>query len=348
MMTALPWPCDRHLDLRGLACPLPVLKARKALLGMAPGQTPAGRGGRSARRDRPPPFLPGGGPRPPRPGAAGRHLAVPDRARRRGGAGPTEARRRRKSPAVTARPGLRWAKSTAATPRCHRHRRKDHRSRDRRGCGRRRSGATAPAWKAPAAATPGRPASTMAKTAWSSSMLSLPGAKSLMVSTLSAAELAVENEGVGTLAADQACPSPLRPLQRIRRRCAAIEGVIAGTANQGVGLGLAAQHVIAVADPRSSPTVAVPLRALLAAAAVGCRELEHLGVGRRRRNKTLFEPSRIGRLEGGVVGVRPVRRWRPDVQVELHRRSSARGSVSTRTTSPSTSQRTSLGSHSIR
>jgi tRNA 2-thiouridine synthesizing protein A len=37
-MTALPWPADRHLDLRGLACPLPVLKARKALLGLAPGQ----------------------------------------------------------------------------------------------------------------------------------------------------------------------------------------------------------------------------------------------------------------------------------------------------------------------
>lgn len=29
--------CDRELDLRGLACPLPVLKARKALLGLAPG-----------------------------------------------------------------------------------------------------------------------------------------------------------------------------------------------------------------------------------------------------------------------------------------------------------------------
>jgi tRNA 2-thiouridine synthesizing protein A len=28
---------DRTLDLRGLACPLPVLKARKALLGLAPG-----------------------------------------------------------------------------------------------------------------------------------------------------------------------------------------------------------------------------------------------------------------------------------------------------------------------
>jgi len=37
-MTALPWPADRHLDLRGLACPLPVLKARKALIGLAPGQ----------------------------------------------------------------------------------------------------------------------------------------------------------------------------------------------------------------------------------------------------------------------------------------------------------------------
>lgn len=29
---------DRELDLRGFACPLPVLKARKALLGMTRGQ----------------------------------------------------------------------------------------------------------------------------------------------------------------------------------------------------------------------------------------------------------------------------------------------------------------------
>lgn len=29
--------CDHTLDLRGLACPLPVLKARKALLGLPPG-----------------------------------------------------------------------------------------------------------------------------------------------------------------------------------------------------------------------------------------------------------------------------------------------------------------------
>lgn len=29
---------DRTVDTRGLSCPLPVLKARKALLGMAPGQ----------------------------------------------------------------------------------------------------------------------------------------------------------------------------------------------------------------------------------------------------------------------------------------------------------------------
>jgi tRNA 2-thiouridine synthesizing protein A len=37
-MTGITWDCDRRLDLRGLACPLPVLKARKALLGLAPGQ----------------------------------------------------------------------------------------------------------------------------------------------------------------------------------------------------------------------------------------------------------------------------------------------------------------------
>ncbi len=36
-MTETSWECDRHLDLRGLACPLPVLKARKALLGLPPG-----------------------------------------------------------------------------------------------------------------------------------------------------------------------------------------------------------------------------------------------------------------------------------------------------------------------
>jgi tRNA 2-thiouridine synthesizing protein A len=32
------WRHDLHLDARGLACPLPVLKARKALQGLAPGQ----------------------------------------------------------------------------------------------------------------------------------------------------------------------------------------------------------------------------------------------------------------------------------------------------------------------
>jgi len=31
------WDCDRRLDLRGLACPLPVLKTRKALRGLPPG-----------------------------------------------------------------------------------------------------------------------------------------------------------------------------------------------------------------------------------------------------------------------------------------------------------------------
>lgn len=31
------WDHDRMLDVRGLACPLPVLKARKALEGMPPG-----------------------------------------------------------------------------------------------------------------------------------------------------------------------------------------------------------------------------------------------------------------------------------------------------------------------
>jgi tRNA 2-thiouridine synthesizing protein A len=29
---------DRRIDVRGLACPLPVLKARKALIGMRPGE----------------------------------------------------------------------------------------------------------------------------------------------------------------------------------------------------------------------------------------------------------------------------------------------------------------------
>ncbi len=37
-MTGITWDSDRQLDLRGLACPLPVLKARKALLELAPGQ----------------------------------------------------------------------------------------------------------------------------------------------------------------------------------------------------------------------------------------------------------------------------------------------------------------------
>jgi tRNA 2-thiouridine synthesizing protein A len=36
-MTDPDWSHDIRLDVRGLACPLPVLKARKALLGMAPG-----------------------------------------------------------------------------------------------------------------------------------------------------------------------------------------------------------------------------------------------------------------------------------------------------------------------
>jgi tRNA 2-thiouridine synthesizing protein A len=38
MSVAPAWAADRTLDTSGLACPLPVLKARKALLGMAPGQ----------------------------------------------------------------------------------------------------------------------------------------------------------------------------------------------------------------------------------------------------------------------------------------------------------------------
>ncbi len=37
-MTAITWDSDRHIDLRGLACPLPVLKTRKALLGLSPGK----------------------------------------------------------------------------------------------------------------------------------------------------------------------------------------------------------------------------------------------------------------------------------------------------------------------
>ena len=36
-MTTSAWDCDRRLDLRGLACPLPVLKTRKALRLLAPG-----------------------------------------------------------------------------------------------------------------------------------------------------------------------------------------------------------------------------------------------------------------------------------------------------------------------
>ena len=37
-MSEIDWKCDARVDARGLACPLPVLKARKALLGLAPGQ----------------------------------------------------------------------------------------------------------------------------------------------------------------------------------------------------------------------------------------------------------------------------------------------------------------------
>ncbi|SDB25481.1 sulfurtransferase TusA family protein [Bauldia litoralis] len=37
MTTRQTWDCDVQLDLRGLACPLPVLKTRKALLGLASG-----------------------------------------------------------------------------------------------------------------------------------------------------------------------------------------------------------------------------------------------------------------------------------------------------------------------
>ncbi len=36
MTTTTPW--DHELDARGLLCPLPVLKARKRLQGMQPGQ----------------------------------------------------------------------------------------------------------------------------------------------------------------------------------------------------------------------------------------------------------------------------------------------------------------------
>jgi tRNA 2-thiouridine synthesizing protein A len=36
-MGATDWNHDRRIDVRGLACPLPVLKARKALLGMPAG-----------------------------------------------------------------------------------------------------------------------------------------------------------------------------------------------------------------------------------------------------------------------------------------------------------------------
>ena len=37
-MTEADWSHDVRLDVRGLACPLPVLKARKALIGMASGK----------------------------------------------------------------------------------------------------------------------------------------------------------------------------------------------------------------------------------------------------------------------------------------------------------------------
>jgi tRNA 2-thiouridine synthesizing protein A len=36
-VTAIDWKHDLAVDARGLACPLPVLKARKALAGLAPG-----------------------------------------------------------------------------------------------------------------------------------------------------------------------------------------------------------------------------------------------------------------------------------------------------------------------
>ena len=38
MTDSIAWKGDRAVDARGLACPLPVLKARKALLAMAPGE----------------------------------------------------------------------------------------------------------------------------------------------------------------------------------------------------------------------------------------------------------------------------------------------------------------------
>jgi len=37
-MSEIDWSHDATVDARGLACPLPVLKARKALLGMNPGE----------------------------------------------------------------------------------------------------------------------------------------------------------------------------------------------------------------------------------------------------------------------------------------------------------------------
>jgi tRNA 2-thiouridine synthesizing protein A len=37
-MSEIDWSHDATVDARGLACPLPVLKARKALLGMKPGE----------------------------------------------------------------------------------------------------------------------------------------------------------------------------------------------------------------------------------------------------------------------------------------------------------------------
>ncbi|HET7714714.1 MAG TPA: sulfurtransferase TusA family protein [Bauldia sp.] len=37
-MTTIAGAHDRHLDLRGLACPLPVLKTRKALLSLGSGR----------------------------------------------------------------------------------------------------------------------------------------------------------------------------------------------------------------------------------------------------------------------------------------------------------------------
>ena len=37
-MSEIDWRYDLRVDARGLACPLPVLKARKALLRLAPGQ----------------------------------------------------------------------------------------------------------------------------------------------------------------------------------------------------------------------------------------------------------------------------------------------------------------------